>query len=270
MSSDFMKNRKPSIRELFATLLRLNDISQGKASDLSGLVRQNVSSWYTGRDNAISEQSQLKLLATLGVIYGSLRSDGIHRWCVRDVEDAALVLDAVLNDEVRTHAEFWHVHNSRYPGCIVLKVAKPNESVWMMMYRPLMGEPPQPINAESLRCGVDRGDVIIDNATWESWLPPAVLEPVSFGTQMTNLIERFPYPLPPQEYYDQMEDLEGQNLVEENQEEIMKRLAPTPSELEKWNEVLFQAKVGGKDFDEIVRTTRRALGIRVLGSRLEQ
>jgi len=264
-----MKNRKPAIRELFAALLRLNDISQGKASDLSGLVRQNVSSWYTGRDNAISQQSQLKLLATLGVIYGSLRSDGIHRWCVRDVDDAALVLDAVLNDEVRAHAEFWHVHNSRYPGCLILKVVKPTGSIWMMMYRPLMEEPPQPITAESLRCGVDRGEVIIDTKTWESWLPPAVLEPVAFGTQITNLIERFPYPLPPQEYFDEMEVLDGQNVEEENQDQIMERLAPTPEELKKWDEVLYLAKLGGKGFDEIVKATRKALGIRVLGRKQE-
>ena len=63
-----------------------------------------------------------------------------------------------------------------------------------------------------------------------------------------------------------MEVLDGQNLVEENQEDIMKRLAPTPSELEKWNEVLFQAKLGGKGFDEIVKVTRKVLGVKVLGS----
>ena len=255
-----MKNRKPAIRELFAALLRLNDISQGKASDLSGLVRQNVSSWYTGRDNAISQESQLKLLATLGVSYGSLRSEGVHRWCVRDVEDAALILGGVLNDEERTHSEFWHIHNSRYPGCIVLKIVKATESIWVVMYRPLMGEPPQPINAESLRCGVDRGDVIIDNATWESWLPPAVLEPVSFGAQLTKLIDQFPYPLPPQEHYDQMENLDGQNAVEQNQNELMEMLAPTAEEIKKWNEVLLQAKLGGKSFDEIIKETKRALG----------
>jgi len=264
-----MKVKKPTIRDLFAALLRLNDISQGKTADLSGLVRQNVSSWYTGRDNAISEQSQLKLLATLGVNYGSLRSEGVHRWCVNDVGDAALILGEVLNDEDRAHCEFWHIHNSRYPGCIVLKVVKPTESIWVMLYRPLMGEPPQSITTESLRCGVDRGDVIIDNATWESWLPPAVLEPVSFGTQMTNLIERFPYPIPSQQYFDEIEVLDGQNLADENQEEIMERLAPTADELKKWDEVLFQAKVGGKDFDEIVKATRKVLGISALGRKQE-
>jgi len=261
-----MKIKKPTIRELFAALLRLNDISQGKTADLSGLVRQNVSSWYTGRDNAISEQSQLKLLATLGMNYGSLRSEGIHRWCVNDVGDAALILGEVLNDEDRAHCEFWHIHNSRYPGCIVLKVVKPTECIWVMFYRPLMGEPPQPINVESLRCGVDRGDVIIDNATWESWLPPAVLEHVSFDTQINELIERFPYPIPPQEYFDEMEVQDGKKQVDDSQEEIMERLAPTPEELKKWGEVLFQAKLGGEDFDEIIKTTSKALGIRVLGS----
>ena len=260
-----MKNRKPAIRELFAALLRLNDISQGKASDLSGLVRQNVSSWYTGRDNAISQKSQLKLLATLGVNYGSLRPDGVHRWCVKEVEDAALVLGSVLNDEERASSEFWHIHNSLYVGSIVLKVAKPTGSIWVMMYRPMMDAPPQPITAESLRCGIDRGDVIVNNATWESWLPPAVLEPVSFGAQLTKLIDQFPYPLPPLEYYDQMEVLEGQNLVEENQDQIMERLAPTPEELQKWDEVLFQAKLSGKSIDEIIKATRKTLGIRILG-----
>jgi len=260
-----MKKTKPDIRELFAALLRLNDISQGKASDLAGLVRQNVSSWCTGRDNAISQKSQFKLLATLGVSYGSLRSEGVHRWCVNDVGDAALVLDAALNDEERAQAEFWHVHNLLYPGCIVLKITKQAGLIWVMMYRPLMAEPPQPINAESLRCGVDRGEVIIDSATWESWLPPAVLEPISFGTQINSLIDQFPYPNPSHQYFDDMEMPEGQNLIEENQDQIMERLAPTAEELKKWDEVLFQAKVGGKSFDEIIKETRKVLGIRILG-----
>ena len=260
-----MKNRKPTIRELFAALLRLNDISQGKASDLSGLTRQNVSSWCTGRDNAISQKNQFKLLATLGVNYGSLRSESVHRWCVNDVGDAALMLGEALNDEERAQAEYWHVHNLLYPGCIVLKITKHTGLIWVMMYRPLMGEPPQPINEESLRCGVDRGEVIIDSATWESWLPPAVLEPVSFGTQINNLIDQFPYPNPPHQYLDDMELPEGQNLIEENQDQIMERLAPTAEELKKWDEVLFQAKVGGKSFDEIIKETRKVLGIRILG-----
>jgi len=161
-----MKNRKPTIRELFSALLRLNDISQGKASDLSGLTRQNVSSWCTGRDNAISQKSQLKLLATLGVSYGSLRSESVYRWCVNDVGDAALVLDGVLNEEERAQAEFWHVHNLLYPGCIVLKITKQTRLIWVMMYRPLMAEPPQPIKEESLRCGVDRGEVTRSCDDW--------------------------------------------------------------------------------------------------------
>jgi len=252
-------------RELMAALIRLNNINQGKAADLAGVLRPNVSNWFSGRDNALSMEKQLKLFDVLGVSYGRLRPDGVHRWCVREVGEAARVLGEVLDDEERVHAECWYIHNTRYPGCIVLKVLKPAGSIWVMMYRPMMAEPPQPITAESLRCGFDRGEIIIDTETWESWLPPAVLEHVSFDTQITKLIERFPYPLPPLEYYGQMEDLEGQNLVEENQEEIMKRLAPTPSEVEKWNEVLFQAKLGGKSIDEIVKITRKALGIRVLG-----
>jgi len=264
-----MKNRKPTIRELFSALLRLNDISQGKASDLSGLTRQNVSSWCTGRDNAISQKSQLKLLATLGVSYGSLRSESVYRWCVNDVGDAALVLDGVLNEEERAQAEFWHVHNLLYPGCIVLKITKQTRLIWVMMYRPLMAEPPQPIKEESLRCGVDRGEVIIDSATWESWLPPAVLEPISFGTQINSLIDQFPYPNPSHQYFDDMELPEGQNLIEENQDQIMERLAPTPEELKKWDEILYLAKLGGNGFEEISRTTKKALGIRILGSRLK-
>jgi len=260
-----MKKRKPAIRDLFAALLRLNDISQGKASDLAGLVRQNVSSWCTGRDNAISQKSQFKLLATLGVNYGSLRSESVHRWCVNDVGDAALVLDAVLNDEERAQAEFWHVHNSLYPACIVLKITKQTGLIWVMMYRPLMAEPPQPINEESLRCGVDRGEVIIDSETWESWLPPAVLEPVSFGIQINSLIDQFPFPNPPHQYFDDMEVSEDQNLIEENQDQIMERLAPTAEELKKWDAVLFHAKLGGKGFAEIVIATRKALDISLLG-----
>jgi len=261
-----MKNSKPSIRELFAALLRLNDISQGKASDLSGLVRQNVSAWYTGRNNAISEQSRLKLLTTLGLNYGSLLSEKVHRWCVRDVEDAALVLGEVLNDEELGNCEIWHVHNSRYPGCIVLKIVKPTGRIWVLMYRPLMTELPQPINADTLRCGVDQRDFIIDNAVWESWLPPVELEPASFGAQITKLIEQFPFPIPPQEHYDETEVLDGQNFEEENQDQIMERLAPTPEELKKWNEVLYLAKLGGKNIDEIIKTAGDALGTKVSGS----
>jgi len=262
-----MKSKKPTSREVIAALIRLNNISQGKAADLAGLVRPNVSSWLCGRIDALSMEKQLKLFDVLGVSYGRLRPDGVHRWCVREVEEVALVLGEVLDDEERAYAEFWHIHNTRYPGCIVLKVVKPAGSIWVVMYRPMMAEPPQPITAESLRCGIDRGEVIIDSATWESWLPPAVLEPVSFGTQMTNLIERFPYPIPPQEYFDEMEVQDGKKQVDDSQEEIMERLAPTPEELKKWGEVLFQAKLGGEDFDEIVTTTRKALGIRVLGSK---
>jgi len=62
-----------------------------------------------------------------------------------------------------------------------------------------------------------------------------------------------------------MELPEGQNLIEENQDQIMERLAPTPEELKKWDEILFQAKVGGKSTDEIIKATRRVLGIRILG-----
>ena len=256
-----MKSKKPTSREVIAALIRLNNISQGKAADLACLVRPNVSSWLCGRIDALSMEKQLKLFDVLGVSYGRLRSDGVHRWCVREVEEAALVLGEVLDDEERAHAEFWHIHNTRFPGCVVLKVAKPTGSIWQMMYRPLMGEPPQPINSESLRCGIDRGEVIIDSATWESWFPPAVLEPMSFGTQITNLIERFPYPIPPQEYFDEMEDLDGQNAVEDNQEEIMKKLAPTPEELKKWNDVLFQAKLSGNSFEEILKRAKMALCI---------
>ena len=121
------------------------------------------------------------------------------------------------------------------------------------MYRPLMEEPPQPITAESLRCGVDRGEVIIDTKTWESWLPPAVLEHVSFGTQITKLIERFPYPLPPPGHYEQMEEPDGNKL--------------TPEKIKIWNKILFQAQNGGKDFDEIVKATRKALAITAMGSK---
>ena len=258
-----MKSKKPTSREVIAALIRLNNISQGKAADLAGLVRPNVSSWLCGRIDALSMEKQLKLFDVLGVSYGRLRPDGVHRWCVREVEEVALVLGEVLDDEERAHAEFWHIHNTRYPGCIVLKVVKPTGSVWVVMYRPMMSEPPQPINAESLRFGEDQGEVIIDTETWESWLPPAMLEPVSFGTQITNLIERFPYPIPSQQYFDEMEVLDGQNPADENQEEIMERLAPTPEELKKWNDVLFQAKLGGDSFEGILERTRMALCIKV-------
>jgi len=258
-----MKSKKPTSREVIAALIRLNNISQGKAADLARLVRPNVSSWLCGRIDALSMEKQLKLFATLGVNYGSLRPDGIHRWCVKEVEDAALVLGEVLNDKERAHCEFWHVHNTLYPGCIVLKITKQTGLIWVMLYRPLMGEQPQPITAESLRCGVDRGEVIIDTATWKSWLPPAMLEPVSFGTQMTNLIERFPYPLPPQEYYDQMEE----DGTEGNQDQPTERLVLTPEDIQNWDLILFQAQDGGKDFDEIVKATRKALGISLLKSK---
>jgi len=264
-----MKSKKPTSREVIAALIRLNNISQGKAADLAGLVRPNVSSWLCGRIDALSMEKQLKLFATLGVNYGSLRPDGIHRWCVREVEDAALVLGDVLNDEERANCEIWHVHNLRYPGCIVLKVVKPTGFIWVMMYRPLMTDPPQPINADSLRCGVDQRDFIIDNATWESWLPPGVLEPVSFGVQITKLIERFPFHLPPQEYFDEIEMQDGKKPVDDSQEEIMERLSPTPEELKKWGEILFQARLGGKTFDDIVKATKRTLGIKVLGRKQE-
>jgi transcriptional regulator with XRE-family HTH domain len=258
-----MKSKKPTSREVIAALIRLNNISQGKVADLAGLVRPNVSSWLCGRIDALSMEKQLKLFDVLGVSYGRLRHDGVHRWCVREVEEVALVLGEVLDDEERAHAEFWHIHNTRYPGCIVLKVVKPAGSIWVVMYRPMMAEPPQPINAESLRLGVDQGDVIIDTETWESWLPPAVLEPISFGTQITKLIERFPYPLPPQEYYDQMEE----DGTEGNQDQPTERLVLTPEDIQNWDLILFQAQDGGKDFDEIVKATRKALGISLLKSK---
>ena len=134
-----------------------------------------------------------------------------------------------------------------------------------MMYRPMMAEPPQPITAESLRCGFDRGEIIIDTETWESWLPPAVLEPASFGTQITKLIERFPYPLPPQGHYDEMEFMDGQNLTKGRQEPATERPVPTPEEIQKWDEILIEARGGGKDFDEIVKATRKALEITSVG-----
>jgi len=264
-----MKNIKMTSRELMAALIRLNNISQGKTADLAGVLRPNLSNWSTGRDNALSIEKQLKLFDVLGVSYGRLCPDVVHRWCVREVEEVALVLGEVLDDAERAHCEFWPIQNFRYPGCIVLRISRSSKWIWVVMYRPLMAEPPQPINAESLRCGIELREVIVDNGTWESWLPPAVLEPVSFGSQINSLIDQFPYPNPPHQYFDDMELPEGQNLVEENQDQIMERLALTAEELKKWDEILFQAKVSGKDFDEIVKATRKALDIRVLGSRLK-
>jgi len=248
-----MKSKKPTSREVIAALIRLNNITQGKAADLAGLVRPNVSSWLCGRTDALSIEKQLKLFDVLGVSYGRLRPDGVHRWCVREVEEAALVLGEVLDDEQRVHAECWYIHNTRYPGCIVLKVLKPAGSIWVVMYRPMMAEPPQPITAESLRCGFDRGEIIIDTETWESWLPPAVLEHMSFDTQINELIERFPYSLPPPGHYDDMEELDEKTL--------------TPEKIKIWNKLLFQAQNDGKDFDEIVKATRKALGISLLKSK---
>jgi len=125
-----MKIKEQTLRDLVGALIRLNNISQGKAADLSSLTRQNVSSWYTGRDNAISQESKLRLLDTLGVRYSTLRTDGVHQWCVREVEDAAKVLREVLRNDDRAKAEIWHVHNSRHIGCVVLKVVRPSETIW--------------------------------------------------------------------------------------------------------------------------------------------
>jgi len=50
-----------------------------------------------------------------------------------------------------------------------------------------------------------------------------------------------------------MEELDGKTL--------------TPEKIKIWNKILFQAQNAGKDFDEIVKTTRKALGITAMGSK---
>jgi len=37
--------------------------------------------------------------------------------------------------------------------------------------------------------------------------------------------------------------------------------------IKKWNEILFQEKLGGKSFDEIFKATRKTLGITAVGSK---
>lgn len=263
-----MRTEKPTTHDLANKLIRLNNLSQAKAAKRAGLAQQNTSRWLAGQPKALSEANQLLLLDALGVRYTTLRSDGVHQWCVRNIEDAAQVLNEALNEEDRTNVEIWHLHNSRHIGCVVLKVARSNETIWVLVYRPLMAERPEPINADSLKCGKDMGDVIVDNATWESWLPPAVLESATFGDQITKLISQFPFRLPPHEHFDEMEVTGGENTGELSQDELMESLAPTTEEIKDWSEVLLQAKLRRKTFHEIVSTTRKALGISVLGSKL--
>lgn len=261
-----MSLQKYSIRELVGALLRLNNISQGKAADRTKLQRQNVSSWYTGRDNAISQESQLRLLETLGILEGSLNSDVIHRWRVKDIEDVAMVLSTTLTDEDRVNAEIWPVKILSQIKCVVLRVSRPSETIWVLMSRPPMAEKPKPIDAVSLKFGTDMYEVVIDNATLDSWLNTEVLDPVAFNNQMTALIEIFPHPAVPQAIYDEMEEPGGENVLEASQEQVWESLVPTSEEIKEWNEVLLQAKLRGKSFDEIVKTTSKLLGISLLGS----
>lgn len=254
-------------RELATILIRLHDMSQAKTAVRAGLAQQNISKWLRGQDNALSAENQLRLLDALGVRYERLRFDGIHQWCVRDIKDAALVLDSLLSDQEKNNTEIWHLKNSSHVGCIMLKLLRGTDVTWVLMYRPIMAHEPMPINAESLGCGKDMHDVIIDNATWESWLPPTVLEPIKFNEQISKLIDAFPYSLPPQSFFDEMENPGTENVNDLRPEKLWAARMPTAEEEKIWLELLLQAKLSGKSFDEIVKATRKAVGVSVLGSK---
>lgn len=176
------KNTALNSRELIRALIHMHNTSQGKIVDAAGLVRQNVSSWLSGRADAITEEKILHLLNTLGIEHGLPRTDMVHRWCVKDVNELASVLATILYPELEVN--LLKVHLPSHPGTAILQIqdsfkSTGKETAWIVLYRPALNNSPDPITVKAIGIGSEL-DVIIDKEQWESWLPPNSIDVKKF------------------------------------------------------------------------------------------
>lgn len=176
-----------SDRELIRALIRLHNTSQGKLVDAAGLVRQNVSSWLTGREDAITGEKKLHLLNTLGVSSGLPRTDMVHRWCVKDIKDVADVLATVTATWLEV--SLLNVHIPTHPGSAIVQITDGEETAWIILYRSKMDRSPEPITDKLIGCKHSY-NLIIDKAQWMLWLPPNPINLKKFNATLNGLVQR--------------------------------------------------------------------------------
>lgn len=260
-----MKKSSPrkslSNTELVRTLIRLLNISQGKAVDAAGLTRQNVSTWLTGRESSLTNEKKLHMLSTLGVLYHRLRSDVVHRWCVTSILDVADVLSTVVDPSA--DVLLWEVDNPALPGSAILRIRQDSEIAWVILYRPSMDQKPASITPQALGCGQFVCDLSINKDQWESWLPPAQIEIESFKEQMDYLISTSSFPLPSDDQ--DVDELESDYLDIDRAD--ISEFRPTQKDLDAWYELLVRAKMQGMDLDDALKQVKRMLGLRFAGEK---
>lgn len=148
-----MKMDENQLREVANALVRLTGQSKNAAATKAGVNASNASSWLNGEDKKLSLDSQLLLLASLGVRYGLLRRDMLHEWKIgNDAADARLVLtmtDGNASDPSRdideTRIRIEEPADVELPCRILISSPLGGSPVMIDVTRPLMTEPPLPL-----------------------------------------------------------------------------------------------------------------------------
>lgn len=151
------------LRDVANALVRLTGQSKNSAALKAGVSPSNASSWLTGEDRKLSLESQLILLASLGVSYGLLRRDMTHNWIIgNNAADARLVLsltDGNASDPSRgiddSMIRIEEPDDAALPGRVIVSSLLGGlgvSPVVINITRPLMMERPLPLS-ELLRIG---------------------------------------------------------------------------------------------------------------------
>lgn len=245
-------------RIFISALIRLQGISQGAAADAAGIYRQNMSAWMNGRDSATSVEKRIALKDVLGIRYGRLKANTVHRWRVTDPNDVKVVLSNLEEFDV----DMWQVKLGHLPysDSAILDIRHrhpdgenyPSESAWVILYRPILANQPKELTPKSIGINRRRGELFVSAEDWSEWLKSD-----------SNPIEYFEH------FCDGIvddSDTENQPDGFVDQEAQMASMQPTQKELSTWTDLLLRAKMTGQKFDDIVKKTEHSLKVQILVS----